>query len=76
MLWTAGIEGNIGDIVGDGNPLFDAGGGPAASVAVPHWINGPTPTVGDPWVMIPPMMIFTPAAPATGFANSAGLVVA
>ena len=67
---------SIGDVALDASPQFASGGGPAASVPVTAgWTNGPPP-VGDPWAMVPPLTIFTPAAPATGFINSAGLVVA
>ncbi len=40
------------------------------------WTGGDPPAAGDPWGMVPPLNVITPAAPATGFANSAGLVVA
>jgi hypothetical protein len=75
VLWTSGGDQNIVDLVTSSFPEFDAGGGPATSVPVSAWITGPTPSPGDPWVLLAPPQLFTPAAPATGFANSAGLVV-
>ena len=76
MLWTGGIEGNIGDVVTSANPQIAVPGGPSATVPLSGWINGSTPAVDDPWVLVAPPMIITAAPPATGFANSAGLVVA
>ncbi len=75
VLWTAGGEGSVFDASSGASPQFDAGGGPATSVPVGSWFNGPPPAVDDPWAMVPPLTEITPAPPATGFANSAGLVV-
>ncbi len=76
VLWTPGVESNIYDGITGAQPNFAAAGGPAASVSVSNWVAGATPAVGDPWVLAVPLTFITPAAPATGFANSAGLVVA
>jgi hypothetical protein len=76
VLWTPGGEPDIADFVSGSNPMLATSGGPAVSVPISGWFNGPTPTLGDPWAMVTPLNVITPAAPATGFANSAGLVVA
>jgi hypothetical protein len=76
VLWIQGLENSIFDAAIGTSPQFASGGGPAVSVPITAgWTSGPPP-VGDPWAMVPPLTIFTPAAPATGFANSAGLVLA
>ncbi len=75
MFWASGTEDSIADVITDSAPVFAAGGGPSASVPVGSWTGGP-PAVDDPWAMVPPLAVITPAPPATGFTNAAGLVVA
>ncbi len=76
VFWTAGGEGDIADWSTGASPQFDDGGGPATSVPISSWFNGPPPPVDDPWAMVGPLTVITPAPPATGFSNSAGLVTA